>query len=98
MLVCLFALEKEVGVFLAEGASPSTTVPSIAFPAGHSLSRQRGVSSDRVTQAGSEPARAFPFSFPLPETEAVEEKRCVSRKAAPELTIARVALRVLSVS
>lgn len=94
MLVCLFALKKEVGVFLAEGASLSTTVPSIAFPAGRSRSRRRGVSSDRVTQARSEPARAFPFPFPLPETKAVEEKRCVSRKAAPEFTIVRGTLRV----
>lgn len=81
MLACLFALKKKVGVFLAEAASLSTTVPSTAFPAGRS--RQRGVSSDRVTQAGSEPARAFLFTFPLPETKAAEEKRCVSRKAAP---------------
>lgn len=95
MLTCSFALEKEAGVFLAEGASLGNTVPPHSFPG---RSRQRGVSCDGVTQAGSEPARVLPFTFPLPETKAVEENRCVSRKAVPELTIVRVTLRVLSVS
>lgn len=33
VVACLFALEKEAGVFLAEGASLGNTVPGIAFPA-----------------------------------------------------------------
>lgn len=86
---------KKLGFFWQKVPATVTQLPA-------DLSQQqppKGCVLWGVTQAGSEPARDFShFAFPLPETKAVEEKRCVSRKLVLEFRIFRVTLLALSVS